>query len=198
MKRIFTIILLITLGVLCNKINAQDSLSRAGVTFYINQPLGFINKARFKLGYKTAHKSSYLLCLTSFHSSVPGIFSETKFTGIQFYFEYQHFLNKLKKGEVFFYVKTGAGDYNYSSKESNWMSSTIYENGDGSYVFLGGGFGQELFLNESKTFSIQFNQGLKLCKIVQSSGVNIDDKLITNFYSPGSLIDLNINFGLRF
>jgi len=112
-----------------------NNVKRQGIVLYINQPLGFINKARIKLGYKTAHKSSYLLCLTSFHSSVPGLLSETKFTGVQFCFEYQHFLNKLKKGEVFFYGKTGAGDYNYSSKESNWIGSPIYENGNGSYVF---------------------------------------------------------------
>jgi hypothetical protein len=64
-------------------------------------------------------------------------------------------------------------------------------------LLIGAGFGQELFLNKSKTFLIQFNEGLKFNKIYQATGGNPQNRLYFPL-NPGSLIDLNINLGLKF
>ncbi|MBJ7429530.1 MAG: hypothetical protein JHD28_11330, partial [Bacteroidia bacterium] len=121
--------------------NEHDSSSRAGVTIFINQPLGFKNKVRLKVGYKTEQNSTYLLSFTSFHINFPLLFGEIEFTGIQLCFEYQHALTKGDQGEIFIYGKMGIGDYNYSKKEMKILQATSYEAGSGAYTFIGGSFG---------------------------------------------------------
>ncbi len=193
------IIFLGALSAVGKNTNKPDSSSRAGVTIYINQPLGFMNKVRLKAGYKTEQNSTYLLSFTSFHSNLPLLFGEIEFTGIQLCFEYQHALTKGDQGEIFIYGKTGIGDFNYKNTDNGFLlfGGSLTKRAAGNYVLLGAGFGQELFFNKSKTFFLQLNEGVKICNIYQSSGADVSNDFQT-FISPGSLIDLNINFGLRF
>jgi diacylglycerol kinase family enzyme len=87
----------------------QDSISRNSVVFNINQPVGFINKVRIKVGYKSEKNSTYLLSLTNFNSGFDLLFTKRKYTGFQLCFEYQHAINKSKKVNYLFMVKQELG-----------------------------------------------------------------------------------------
>jgi hypothetical protein len=201
MKQTFTLIVLTLL--LCAKSaygkdikkNSLDTLNRKGLTLYINQPIGFINKVRIKTGYKSEKNSTYLVSLTNHYNNINGLFTKVKYTGLQFCIEYQHALNKGKHGEIFVYGKTGIGNYVFK-KESNFIFSSSNEV-SGSYYIFGGGIGDELFLNKSKTVFIQSNVGFKICDIYKLSTEKPEETFKT-VISPGSVIEININFGFRF
>lgn len=173
----------------------KDTLNRKGIVLYVNQPLGFINKVRLKAGYKNEYNSTYLLSFTNFYGNFPLFLESVEYSGPQFCFEYQYALTKGDIGEIFMYGKVGFGNYNYKNEDIGFFNFSPAGYGAGSYILLGGGFGQELFFNKSKTFFLQINEGVKVCNIYQFTGVNPESDF-QSFISPGSIIDFN--FGLRF
>ncbi|MGZ5283644.1 MAG: hypothetical protein ACXWDO_07910 [Bacteroidia bacterium] len=165
-------------------VSARDSIKDSSkntylrpYSFYINNPIGLISKVRGKFEYRLNQNNSLLLSLCYFYQITPGV---------QSYIEYRNYFSEKNNVELFGYGKLGAGK--------------TFASG-GYYGLAGAGFGQQISVGKSRSFLIQFSQGLKYCPALKGD-IEAEPSSGTRglFYliGPGAVVDLNLNFGWRF
>lgn len=198
-KLTFILILLMGFGSIARseekKAFKMDSIPRTRLVLYINQPLGWIGKNRIRIGFQDKKRDSYLLTilLHRYHSAIP-LWEESYNTGTQVTFTYQ----KHIVDELFLYASAGYGEFVSETRNLSLLGSSIRLNqSNGNYLVIGAGMSQELNLNKSGRFTVQFIEGLKYAHLIYENGP-FESKTFRFVFSPGSLLDMNINFGLKF
>jgi len=115
-------------------------------------------------------------------------------TGTQVTFTYQ----KHIVDELFLYASAGYGEFVSETRNLSLLGSSIRLNqSNGNYLVIGAGMSQELNLNKSGRFTVQFIEGLKYAHLIYENGP-FESKTFRFVFSPGSLLDMNINFGFKF
>lgn len=176
-------------------ISAIDSTFKPRLVVYVNQPLGWIGKNRFRIGYQNKKMDSYLLnvVIHHYHSFLP-FFNEYQNDGVQVSLSYQKHL----VDELFLYGTVGYGEFKSQTKSLKLFSGfSEYKPGNGNYLIVGAGISQELNLIKSGKFTIQFTEGLKYAHLTYENGYHENGSFRSPF-SPASLLDFTINFGLKF
>jgi hypothetical protein len=154
---------------------ARDSGTR--MCIYIVSPLGMLTKQRVKIEFRGPTGNSWLIGLTVYY----GINR-----GGQGYGEFRHYMITHGRQTSFWYTKAGGG------------ISTTY---NGIYLLAGGGIGQLWTFGKRKNLLFQLSEGLRACPPVYG---DIEAERSSGFrglfylVGPGSVIDLNINIGVRF
>jgi hypothetical protein len=199
-------LLFIFVSVLSNKPAAQsielatDSLTKSKSPFvvYINNPLGLFNKVRLKGEYRLKRNHSFLFSYTYYYPLTED------WEGPQLYLEYRKYLSLSNNFDFLLYGKSGIGWFRtpdfyvggYNNSRGDYIKHRRESIPSPTYRLVGLGIGQQLWLNKSKTFNIEFTEGLQ----VIFSNDNVVDWTWPSFllYGPGSFFNININLGYRF
>ncbi len=155
------------------KVDQVENFSR--FNFQINT--GLYIKIRGQVEFNLNPKNSITLSLSKHYGPLN--------PGAQAYVQYKRFYPKSELFSNLFYGKIGYG------------KSFTY---NGEFGIFGFGTGQKLNLGKKKIVFIQFTEGIKMCPIIRGdveSEVGSGFRGLFYLTGPGSVIDLNINFGIK-
>ncbi len=146
--------------------------------FYINQPLDLATKFRATVEQRFNQKYAMLINYTTFYGFYPGQHG---------YLELRRYSTNPKNSEYFPYVKLGIG---------NTFTSV------GFYGLFGLGVGNIFYLTKSHRYSFDIKYGLKYSPdVIGKHDICTSCTGLGGLYyvtGPGAIIDINMNFGLRF
>lgn len=187
MKRLKYILFAICILFFSLPVFSQDSLlinTYYRNSIYFNSPISLINKYRLKYEVRYNQGNAYVVSLTNYHYL---------FRGYAFGLEYKHYSYKSKRTKKLVYIKSAWGishDDEYSDNKNTIV---------GSYMFLGAGIGQQVFLGKQKRFFLEFTEGLRSAITINGNN-DLGNPFGGSFYifGPGAILDLNINMGWRF
>lgn len=187
MKRLKYILFAICILLYGLPVFSQDSLlsnTYCRNSIYFNSPISLINKYRLKYEVRYNQRNAYVASLTNYHYL---------FRGYAFGLEYKHYSYEYKRTAKIFYIKSAWG-ISYDD-ENNDNKNTIV----GTYMFLGAGIGQQVYLGKQKRIFLEFTEGLKLA-LSLSGNNDLGNPYHGSFYifGPGAILDLSINMGYKF
>jgi hypothetical protein len=175
--------------ILQNDVYAQDSLSQKTyqpISIYFNNPLDMGNKIRVKIEARIDQHSAFLVGLSNYYGIWRGYNTSV---------EFKHYGDKKNNNlEKIRYLKGGWGVSLADEFSSNPNVTR------GTYMYMGGGFGQHYTFGKTKSFFIEFTEGVKFT-ITTSGEVDLAGNGYRGLFyiaGPGAVFNFNINFGWHF
>jgi hypothetical protein len=178
MIRLFTVC--IALFFICCSINLKaastDSTFKNQYTIYVNQPIGFLTKARIAIECRFTDNLSWVLSYARFYQITPGQHG---------YVELRKYTKTERNIDHVQYAKVGAG-HTFGSV--------------GLYALAGAGVGEKIYFDRDRKFSLYCSQGLKLCPNIKGEHDTGTGGFGGFFYfaGPGAFFDLTFNLGYQF
>lgn len=190
MRHIKLLFIVILFSICRNDVYAQDVISKQTTqpfSIYFNNPISMTNKIRVKFEARIDQHSAFLVGMSNYY----GIWR-----GYNTSIEFKHYSDKKNDNyEKIRYLKGGWGVTLADEFSSNPNVTR------GTYMYMGGGFGQHYTLGKKKSFFIEFTEGAKFTK-ARSGDIDVEPStgLSGLFYilGPGAIFDFNINMGWHF
>ena len=178
MNKIFTTLFTLFIMQILNNLHAepQDSTFQNQITVYVNQPIGFVTKARIAIECRFTDNLAWALSYARFYQITPGQHG---------YVELRKYTKTDRNIDYVKYAKIGAG-HSFESV--------------GMYVFAGAGVGQKIYFDRNLKFSLMCTQGVKIAPNVRGKHDTGTGGFGGLFYfsGPGAFFDINFNLGYRF
>lgn len=178
MNKIFTTLFALLIMQILNNLHAetQDSTFKNQITAYVNQPIGFVTKARIGIECRFTDNLSWVLSYARFYQITPGQHG---------YVELRKYTKTERNIDHVQYAKVGAG-HTFGSV--------------GLYALAGAGVGQKIYFDRDRKFSLYCSQGLKLCPNIKGEHDTGTGGFGGFFYfaGPGAFFDLTFNLGYQF
>jgi hypothetical protein len=182
MKKNFVLSLLVFLSALCGT-GARAQYLPPVFAVHVTAPWAFPYKTGVDVEYRIYSQNALLLNYTAYYNYFPGY---------QGSLQYRLYFNTPTLTENLVYMKLGTGFADYKTSPL-FSKSDDASKAPGTYYFGGAGVGKHFNFSH---FFFEVTAGLKFTYVTKPPA-DYNERL---FYSigPGSIPDVNVNFGLQF
>lgn len=153
MRLITTFLLFIFIFFEGSAVYSQDTLKKnttQPLSIYFNNPISMTNKIRVKFEARIDQHSAFLVSMTKYYGIWPGYNTSI---------EFKHYGDKKYNNyEKIMYLKWGWG----ASLTDGFSPTPNITRG--KYMFMGGGLGQHYTLGKTRSFFIEFTEGVKFTR----------------------------------